>query len=90
MISSPRLPAPRHFALPCAAPPPFVGARHAVPVFPFVPNPIVSLSPLNATLTNFLVTTLNKRLTRTLSPLDATLTKKPGVSVDTQAVPLES
>src|SRR5580704_5353254 len=47
------------------------------------PTPTVSLSPLDATLTNLPVTIANKRLTKTLSPLDATLTKYRGGPVDT-------
>jgi hypothetical protein len=50
----------------------------------------VSLTPLNATLTELPVTIANKRLTEILSPLDATLTRKPGGAVDTEAVLLES
>ncbi len=51
-----RRPVPRHFGPPfaaplCAAPPPSVGARHAVPVFSTAPTPTVSLSPLDAILT---------------------------------------
>jgi hypothetical protein len=45
-------------------------------------TPTVSLSPLNATLTNLPVTIANKRLTKTLSSLDATLTKYRGGAVD--------
>jgi len=37
-----------------------------------------SLSPLSATLIDFSESVANKRLTRLLSPLDATLTKNPG------------
>ncbi len=67
-----------------------VGARHAVPVFSFISlTPTVSLSLLNATLTNLPVSIANERLTATVSPLNATLTKTPGVPVDTEAVLLE-
>jgi|HubBroStandDraft_6_1064221.scaffolds.fasta_scaffold47224_2 hypothetical protein len=68
-------PGPRRPAQPL-----FVGARHAVPVRParLKPAPIVSLSPLEATLTRSAATTANKGLTRILSSLDATLTKYKG------------
>jgi hypothetical protein len=65
IVGSSRFPAPRCLASPCPASPMFIGALHVypacpeerrelrrvVPVFAISPSPIVSLSPLNATLT---------------------------------------
>jgi hypothetical protein len=67
------------------APPWFVGARHAVPVrHPrHKRTATVNLTPLEATLTRIAATIANKRLTRILSSLDATLTKNKGGAVDT-------
>ena len=42
------------------------------------PQPTIALSPLAATLMDFLASVANKRLTARLSPLDATLTKYTG------------
>ena len=52
--------------------------------------PTVNLTPLEATLTKLAVTIATKGLTKTVSPLYATLAKKRGVPVDTEAVPFES
>jgi hypothetical protein len=49
----------------------------------------ILLSPLAATLMEFLVCVANKRLTAQLNPLDATLTKKTGVGAQLiKAMPL--
>jgi len=67
-------------SLRCPAPPPFVGARHAVPVRPsrHKRTPTVNLNPLEATLTSLAATIANKGLTKIVSPLFATLTKYQG------------
>jgi len=52
--------------------------------------PTVNLTPLEATLTRFAVPIATKGLTKTLSPLHATFTKKRGVQADTEAVRFES
>ena len=70
----------------CLPPEPPMNAnasRHKCP-------PTVNLTPLEATLTRFAVPIAAKGLTKTVSPLHATLTKKRGVPVDTEAVPYES
>jgi hypothetical protein len=57
-------------------------SRRAVPVFTSAPIPTASLTPLNVTLTGFPVAVVNKRLTKTLSPLNATFTKYQGGPFD--------
>ena len=51
---------------------------------------IVDLTPVESTLTRFPITIATKGLTKNISPLDATLTKKRGAPVDTEMVPFES
>ena len=45
-------------------------------------TPTVNLTPLNAALTACAANTANKRLTKTLKPLDATFTKFRGVPIE--------